>query len=133
MNSIESELITLAVNKLDTQYGTGKVFVTNEYTPTPEAFPCVFIREADNFNADFNGSNVEVVTGVMYEVEVYTNKWDGKVEQAREIMQLIDSIYTPLGLTRTFMQPIPNMYDATIYRLSARYTAAVIGNTIYRR
>ena len=118
---------------MDTQYGTGKVLVTNEYTPTPESFPCVFIHEADNFNADFNGSNVEVVTGVMIEVTVYTNKWDGKVEQAREIMQLIDGIFTPLGLTRTFMQPIPNMYDSTIYRLTARYTAAVIDNVIYRR
>lgn len=133
MNSIESELITLVVNKATTTYGADAVFITNEYTPTPEKFPCLFIREADNFNADYNGSNVEVVTGVMVEVEAYTNKWDGKVEQAKELMGMVDGIFTPLGLTRTFMQPIPNMNDATIYRLSARYTAAVIGNTIYRR
>lgn len=133
MNTIESEMIALAKGKLIERYGEGAVSVTNEYTPTPESFPCVFIHEADNFNADFNGSNVEVVTGIMLEVEVYTNKWDGKVEQAKEIMALIDSVYTPIGLKRTFMHPIPNMYDATIYRLTARYTAAVIGNTIYRR
>ena len=52
MNTIESELITLVVNKANTTYGEGKIFITNEYTPTPEQFPAVFIREADNFNAE---------------------------------------------------------------------------------
>ena len=68
-------------------------------------------------------------------VKTFANKISGakKNEEREEIMQLIDGIYTPLGLTRTFMQPIPNMYDSTIYRLTARYTAAVIDNVIYRR
>lgn len=133
MNMIENEVFTLVYNKLNTQYGANAIFITGEYTPTPPSFPCVYIYEADNFNDDFNGSNVETVTGVMYEVEVYTNKVNGKKSQAKGIMSVIDGVLTPLGFTRTLMQVIPNMNDSTIYRLTARYTAAVIDNVIYRR
>ena len=133
MNNIENDVFTLVKTELITQYGVNNILVTGEYTPTPAKFPCVFIYEADNFNAGFDGCNHEVVTGVMYEVEVYTNKQNGKKAQAKAIMQTIDTLLTKYGFTRTFMQPIPNMNDATIFRLTARYTAAVIDNVIYRR
>lgn len=133
MNQIENEVFTKVKTKLTTELGSDKVFVTGEYTPTPPFFPCVYISEADNFNAGFNGCNQEIVTGVMYEVEVYSNKKNGKKAEAKSIMAIVDGVLTPLGFTRTFLQQIPNMSDATIYRLTARYTAAVINNTIYRR
>lgn len=133
MNTIENEIFTEVKTTLITKYGEGNIFVTGEYTPTPSFFPCAYISEADNFNAGFDGSNHEVVTGVMYEVEVFTNRLNGKMAQAKDIMKTIDDILTPMGFTRTFLQQLPNMNDATIYRLTARYTAAVIDNTIYRR
>lgn len=133
MNTIENEIFTTIKTALTTEYGSDKIFVTGEYTPTPPFFPCVFINEADNFNAGYDGSNNEVVTGVMYEIEVYTNKLNGKKAEAKKIMKSVDDILTGLGFTRTLLQQLPNMNDATIYRLTARYTAAVINNTIYRR
>ena len=133
MNQIENEVYTKVATKLRTDLGANKVFVTSEYTPTPPFFPCVFISESDNFNAGFNGCNQEVVTGVMYEVNVYSNKQNGKKAEAKSIMAIVDGVLTPLGFTRTLLQQIPNMADATIFRLTARYTAAVINNTIYRR
>lgn len=133
MNTIENEVFTKVKTAITTAYGANKVFVTGEYTPTPPFFPCVYISEADNFNAGFDGCNHEVVTGVMYEVEVYSNKQNGKKAEAKDIMKTVDGVLTPLGFTRTLLQQIPNMSDATIYRLTARYTAAVINNTIYRR
>lgn len=133
MNQIENEVFTKVKTKLVTDLGADKVFVTGEYTPTPPFFPCVYISEADNFNAGFDGCNTEVVTGVMYEIDVYSNKQNGKKAEAKSIMAIVDSVMTPLGFTRTLLQQIPNMSDATIFRLTARYTAAVINNTIYRR
>lgn len=133
MNNIENEVFTTVKNKLTTELGSDKVFVTGEYTPTPAFFPCVYITEADNFNAGFDGCNTEVVTGVMYEVEVFSNKHNGRKAEAKSIMSIVDGVMTPLGFTRTLLQQIPNMADATIFRLTARYTAAVIDNTIYRR
>ena len=133
MNTIENEVFTKVKTAITTKYGANKVFVTGEYTPTPPFFPCVYISEADNFNTGFDGCNHEVVTGVMYEVEVYSNKQNGKKAEAKDIMKTVDGVLTPLGFTRTLLQQIPNMSDATIFRLTARYTAAVINNTIYRR
>lgn len=133
MNSIESEIFSKVYTKLNTTYGQDAIYVTSEYDPVPPQLPCVYLYEADNFNAGFDSDNTEVITGVAYTVEVYSNKQNGKKSEAKGIMATIDSVLTPLGFTRTFMQQIPNMADATIYRLTARYSAAVIGNTIYRR
>lgn len=133
MNMIENDVFTLVADKLRTVYGAENIYVTGEYTPTPPKFPCVFLYEADNFNAGFDGCNTEVVTGVMYQVEVYTNDLNGKKTLAKEIMQNVDSVMTPLGFTRQNMQQIPNLSDATIFRLNARYSASVINNVIYRR
>lgn len=133
MNNIESDVFTAVYNKITTIYGADAVYVTGEYTPTPPKFPCVFVYESDNFNAGFDGCNHERVTGVMYVVEVYSNKQTGKKTEAKGIMATIDSVMTPLGFTRTMMQQIPNLSDATIFRLTARYSAAVMDNVIYRR
>ncbi len=133
MNTIENDVFTLVKNELITQFGVNNMEITGEYNPTPSKFPCVYLYEADNFNAGYDGCNHEVVTGVMYEVQVYTNKQNGKKAQAKAIMQVIDTLLTRYGFTRTFMQPIPNMNDATIFRMVARYSAAVIDNVIYRR
>lgn len=133
MNTIENEVYTAVATALRNEFGASNIFITGEYTPTPPKFPCVFLTEADNFNAGYDGSNHEVVTGVMYEVEVYTNLQDGKKAQAKAIMKKADDVLTGLGFTRTLLQQLPNMNDATIFRLTARYTAAVIDNVIYRR
>ena len=133
MNSIENDVYTKVVTALRTEYGTDAIFTTGEYTPTPPKFPCVYIHEADNFNNGFDGCNHEVVTAVMYEVEVYSNKHNGKKAEAKGIMQSVDSVLTPMGFRRNLTQQIPNMSDSTIFRLIARYSANVINNTIYRR
>lgn len=133
MNNIENDVFTVVATKLRTELGAENIFVTGEYTPTPPKFPCVFVYEADNFNAGFDGCNHEVVTGVMYEVEVFSNKQNGKKAEAKSIMAIVDSVLTPLGFTRTMLQQVPNLADATIFRLTARYSASVIDNVIYRR
>ena len=133
MNNIENDVFTVVATKLRTELGAENIFVTGEYTPTPPKFPCVFVYEADNFNAGFDGCNHEVVTGVMYEVEVFSNKQNGKKAEAKSIMAIVDSVLTPLGFTRTMLQQVPNLADATIFRLTARYSASVIDTVLYRR
>lgn len=133
MNNIENDVFTKVATALRSELGATNIYVTGEYTPTPPKFPCVFIYESDNFNAAFDGCNHEVVTGVMYEVEVFSNKQNGKKSEAKSIMSIVDGVLTPLGFTRTMLQQVPNLADATIFRLTARYSAAVIDNTIYRR
>lgn len=133
MNMIESDVFTKVADKLRTELGAENIYITGEYTPIPPKFPCVFVYEADNYNAGYNGCNAEVVTGVMYTIEAYSNLTNGKKAECKNIMQIADSVMSGLGFTRTLLQQIPNMQDATIFRMTARYTAAVIDNTIYRR
>jgi hypothetical protein len=71
---------------------------------------------------------------LMYEVNVYSNKTKGKKTECKEIISLIDKEMTLVGFTRIMLQPIPNMDDATIYRMTARYRAVVSkGKKIFRR
>ena len=133
MNMIENDVFTAVATKLRAVLGASNIYVTGEYNPIPPQFPCVFLYESDNFNAGFDGCNAEVVTAVTYSVECYSNKTNGRKSECKEIMEIIDSVLTPMGFTRTMMQQLPNLSDATIFRMTARYTAAVINNTIYRR
>lgn len=133
MNMIENDVFTLVADRLRTEIGAENIFITGEYTPTPPKFPCVYITESDNFNAGYDGCNNEVVTGVMYTIEVYSNLTNGKKAQCKNIMAIADRVMTALGFRRALLQQLPNLSDATIYRLTARYSASVINNTIYRR
>lgn len=68
---------------------------------------------------------IENAASVLYEVNVYSNKIGYKKAEAQEIMSFIDEILAKLGFTRTMLNPLPNLADATIYRLTARYEAVV--------
>ena len=65
----------------------------------------------------------------MYEVNVYTNRVGYKKLDAYEIMETIDQVMTGqvetegrrLGFYRSMCSPIPNLADATIFRLTAQY------------
>lgn len=112
------------------------IFMTGEYVSSPPEFPAVSLVEADNstrIETSDSGSN-ENHANVMYEVNVYSNKTAGKKSECKSIMALIDKEMLALGFTRATMTPVPNMNDSTIYRMVARYRAAVsTNNTIYRR
>ena len=70
----------------------------------------------------------------MYEVNIYSNKTSGKKSECREIASLLDNEFATLGFSRTMLQPIPNMDDATIYRMTGRYTAVISKDkAIFRR
>ena len=133
MNDIESDIFTEIATKLRSEVGASNIYITGEYNPTPPKFPAVYFHESDNFNAGYDGCNTEVVTAVTYEAEVYSNLLNGKKSECKKLMKIIDQRMTSLGFRRTMLQTVPNMSDATIYRMIARYVASVIGNTIYRR
>lgn len=68
----------------------------------------------------------------MYEINVYSNKVGTKKSEAKAIMQLIDGMMYERNFTRIALTPVPNLEDATIYRLTARYRAETDGTNIYR-
>lgn len=100
--------------------------VSSEYTDTPSSFPFVSIVEADNYTYRKTQDDdlKEHHTNVMYEVNVYSNKTNGKKTEAKKIMEIVDTALQNIKFTRTVKQEIPNK-DKTIYRIIARYEAVI--------
>ena len=106
------------------------IFMTGEYVKSPSSFPAASLVEMDNstrVDTIDSGSNENHVN-VMYEANVYSNKTTGKKSECREILALIDEAMLALGFARVTLTPVPNEYDSTIYRMVARYRAAVSKN-----
>lgn len=134
MVDIESKVFSTVSTALRTAYSG--IFVSGEYIDAPGSFPAVTLTESSNtvIRNRRTAQRIENGANVMYEANVFSNKKGGKKAQAREIMATLDAEMASLGFTRTFMNPIPNINDATIYRLVARYEAAVLpeGENSYR-
>jgi len=130
MTQIENEIFTELYTLLTTAYNG--IFVTGEYTPVPDQFPCVFIEEADNYTVSLNGSNKGEVSTVMYEINVFSDLQNGRKSECKKIIKTIDDYMTLRGFTRTVCRPVQNI-DPSIYRMLARYTADLYSDTIYRR
>lgn len=130
MTQIENEIFTELYNLLTTEYSG--IYVTGEYAPVPDRFPCVFIEEADNYTLSLDGSNKGQVSGVMFEINVFSNLQNGRKSECKKIINTIDEHLTVRGFSRTMCSPVQNI-DPAVYRMVARYTASLYNETIYRR
>ena len=92
----------------------------------PSKFPFVSLVEADNTTRTdtIDSGSFENHVNVMYEVNVYSNKSGGRKSECRAILATIDETFVRMGFARTMRNPV-SMDDATIYRMVARYTAAI--------
>ena len=132
MINIESEVYAPIANAITTSYPTA--FVTSEYVHAPSQFPHISIVEMDNYMTRdrLDSSDSEKYSTLTYEINVYSNKTSGKKSECRAIMSLIDTMMYNANFVRLSMTPVPNMEDATIYRLVARYQAVTNGRKLFR-
>lgn len=134
MIDIESDIFNSVATVVRDKYPD--IYMLGEYVKSPPKFPCISLIEMDNQSyqrTEDSGSSENHVT-VMYELNVYSNKAVGKKTECRAIAKLIDEQMLALGFARVMLQPIPNLDDATIYRMVGRYSAIVSKNkVIYRR
>lgn len=134
MIDIENEVFNTVATVLRKVYSN--IYVTGEYVRVPSQFPHVSLVEMDNqiYQRTEDSGSSENHVSVMYEVDIYSNKKVGKKAECKEIASLIDDQMLALGFARVMLQPIPNLDDATIYRMVGRYSAIVSKNkVIYRR
>lgn len=134
MIDCENEIFSKVAESVRTAYPT--VFMSGEYVRTPPKFPFVSLVEMSNIAYDRTQSSggLENHASLMYEVNVYSNKKSGKKSECKAIAALIDNELATLGFSRTMLQPIPNMDDATIYRMTGRYVAVISKDKkLYRR
>ena len=134
MIDVESSIFDNIAKAVRAEYP--KIFIAGEYVKVPSKFPCVTLMEMDNqsYQRTEDSGSGENHVSVMYEVNVYSNKSVGKKSECKAIAALIDEQMLALGFARTMLQPIPNLDDATIYRMVGRYSAIISKDkAIYRR
>ena len=134
MIDVENEVFTIVSKSVREKYPS--VFISGEYVRTPSKFPFVSLIEMGNtaYDRTQTSGSLENHASLMYEVNVYSNKRSGKKTECKEIATLIDDELAALGFSRTMLQPIPNLDDATIYRMTGRYTAVISKDKkLYRR
>ncbi len=110
--------------------------VTGEYTRSPSKFPSVTVDEIENVTVPelVDSSNEEKYCGLTYRLQVFSNKTAGKKAEARDIFATADTVMLGLGFRRITYSTTPEIYDSTIYSITATYEAIVDANgVIYSR
>lgn len=107
--------------------------IAGDYVKAPSSFPHVSITQSDNAVISGRMTGSAEMAQVMFEVNVYSNKAEGKKTECKSIMNVIDQTLFAMNFKRLALTPVPNMEDATIYRLVARYRVATDGKHFYRR
>lgn len=125
MIDVESQVFDYVAKRLKSAFPG--IVVTGEYVKAPSSFPCVSLIEMDNsqYRATQSSSSNENHASLMYEMNVYSNKARRKKSECKEIAAVADDAMATLGFTRTMLNPVPNLNDATIHRIVGRYTAIV--------
>ena len=129
MIDLESDVFDYVAKALRTAHSG--IHVVSDYAAAPAKFPSVTLTESDNrILQRMRTNNIENAVSVMYEANIYSNLAIGKKQEAKAIANSLDAIFEELGFTRTFRQQVPNMKDATIYRIVCRYEAVIDRNYV---
>lgn len=107
--------------------------IAGEYVNAPSSFPHVSITQSDNSVVSEQMTGSAEMAQVMFEINIYSNKADGRKTECKAIANVIDDVMFRMNFKRMALTPIPNMEDATIYRIVARYRAMTDGKYFYRR
>lgn len=110
--------------------------VIGEYVRNPSEFPCVTLDETQNVMVDRleDSSNEERFAGVQYRLQVSSNKQSGKRAEARAIFATADAEMRRMGFRRVSYTTTPEIYNSTIYTITATYEAIVSADGyVYKR
>lgn len=107
--------------------------IAGEYVNAPSSFPHVSITQSDNSVVSEQMTGSAEMAQVMFEINIYSNKADGRKTECKSIAKVIDDVMFRMNFKRMALTPIPNMEDATIYRIVARYRVMTDGKYFYRR
>ena len=105
------------------------------YQTVPSGFPHVSLYQMDSYTPrdKIDNSVHPKFAAVTFEAQVYTNKTSDKKAQAKRIMAIINDVMEEMNLRRIVLTPTPNLNDASIYRLTARFEGMIDANGFYGR
>lgn len=129
-----NEIFTAVATKVRAAHSG--VTVTGEYTRKPSKFPAVTLDETENVVVGelVDSSKEERFSGLTYRLQVFSNKTNGKKAEARAIFATADEAMRSLGFRRTTYTTIPEIYESTIYSITATYEAVISADGVtYKR
>lgn len=134
MIDYQNEIFTEVATEVRSKHTA--VTVTGEYTRRPSEFPTLTIEESENVIVPSleDSSNTEKYSGLTYRLQVFSNKTGGKKAEAREIFDTADDVMRRLGFKRITYSSTPEIYDSTIYSITATYEAIIdVNGVVYKR
>lgn len=103
--------------------------ISNEEASVVPSFPHVTLVEVSNVvvTATRDSSNGENHSSILYEVNVYSNRFKGAKEECKEILQVVDKEMSSMGFWRFSTVPVGALDEST-KRVVARYEGIVSKN-----
>lgn len=125
MIDIETQVFNKVATPLRAQFNP--IYIIGEPVKTPPAWPAVTMYEIDNstYVATMTNAVDENHASITIEFNIYSNKIIGKKTECKNISKAVDTIMQRLGFRRVSHNQIPNLDDATIFRINSRYKAVV--------
>lgn len=102
-------------------------YVSSQHVSVPPQFPAVSLVETSNveLSGTEDSSGEERYAAVTYEMNVYSASRDDPKSECRAILGAADRALRSRNLSRTFMGPVDNAADPSIYRIVARWTGVI--------
>lgn len=123
MIDFSNEIFTAIGNAVRAKHGAD-VAIIGENTSTPASFPCVAMDETYNVPAQLSSSNTEEHAAVTYRIQVFASG-EGKRMKAREIFATVADACYGLNLMRKTYTTTPDVYNSSIYQISATFEADI--------
>ena len=99
--------------------------VVGEYVATPTTFPTVTVDETQNIPTHLDSSAQNKYAEVVYRVQIFSNKKNGKRAQAREIYASVDASMQALGFFAETYTTTPAVYNSEVYCITVTYRGVV--------
>lgn len=101
MIDVEYKIFNIVYNAVTAYDNT--IYVTSETSIAPKKFPIVYVEQIDSYDPPQYrvSSRAEQYAAVVTDVQVYSNKANGKKAEAKSILTVIDNALRAAGLRRT--------------------------------
>lgn len=126
MYDIETDIYQL-VYKTVMEVTDGKADVASAFAKTPERFPMVYFTMIDYSTSDHyrTTDHIDNISDATFDLNVYSNSEQGRKSECKRIAMAVDEKLSAIGMSRISMTSNPDLHDATVYRLTARYRVRV--------
>ena len=122
MIDVSNEIFTALATAVRTNHSP--VQVIGESISVPAIFPCVAIDEIYNVPSHLDTSVQEAYNAVTYRVQVFASG-ENKRAAARAIFKTVADACWDLNLIRKTYTTTPDVYNSSIYQISATFEADI--------